>query len=237
MTTTCRRALLGGILALAALPLAACDEEPAQRKAFMAFLQTRILDKPGIHVARPTADEAKSFGDYAKHYAVVTDFHDALNRRVMGPLNEAMRNGSMRSIPDLLARRAELDGARRSMAELRGAIAEEAARAEAARAALKQPADLKPVFDAAFERNVAGPAKAFQESLPAGEAAIAAALDVASYLDQHRGRIEARGTTVQMLVPDPALQREITARVEAMTARAREAQAAQQRLQAMIRGG
>ncbi|MBV8429259.1 MAG: DUF3053 family protein, partial [Hyphomicrobiales bacterium] len=30
----------------------------------MEFLQTRILDKPGVHVPKPSEEETKSFGDY-----------------------------------------------------------------------------------------------------------------------------------------------------------------------------
>ena len=52
--------------------LAACGhDEVAQRKAFMEFLQTRIIDKPGIGVPQPTDDAARSFGVYAKHCAVI----------------------------------------------------------------------------------------------------------------------------------------------------------------------
>ena len=49
------------IVALAlALPLllAACgDKEPEQRAAFTQFLQTRIIDKPGVRVPQLTAEE------------------------------------------------------------------------------------------------------------------------------------------------------------------------------------
>ena len=39
--------------------LAGCgDDEPKQRKAFIEFLQTRIVDKPGVHVPRLNDDQA-----------------------------------------------------------------------------------------------------------------------------------------------------------------------------------
>ena len=43
------------------------NKEAEQRKAFTAFLQTRVLDKPGLRVPMPTEEEKASFGDYAKH--------------------------------------------------------------------------------------------------------------------------------------------------------------------------
>ena len=52
-------ALRAAGIALLAVVLVACDDEPAERKAFIAFLQTRIIDKPGLHVPHLTGDEAK----------------------------------------------------------------------------------------------------------------------------------------------------------------------------------
>ena len=55
------KSLFRPIFALAlALPLllAACgDKEPEQRAAFTQFLQTRIIDKPGVRVPQLTAEE------------------------------------------------------------------------------------------------------------------------------------------------------------------------------------
>ena len=51
-----RRTLLAAVL-VAAFGIAACDSEPAQRKAFIEFLQTRIVGKPGVHVPKPAAEQ------------------------------------------------------------------------------------------------------------------------------------------------------------------------------------
>src|SRR5215472_15982281 len=75
---------------LALTGLTACgDDEPNQRKAFIEFLQTRIINKPGLHVPTLTADESARFGDYAKHYAVIADFNGNLDRLVSNPMGRA----------------------------------------------------------------------------------------------------------------------------------------------------
>jgi hypothetical protein len=80
MTVFNRRAAGIAALVLLAVGLTACGEsEPDQRKAFIGFLQTRIVDKPGVHIARPTDDEKKSFGPYSAHYAVILGFIDDID--------------------------------------------------------------------------------------------------------------------------------------------------------------
>lgn len=229
---TRRTALLGPLAAL----LASCgDDEAAQRKAFAAFLQSRILDKPGVHVARPTPDEAKSWGEYAKHYSVITGFNDELSQRVSKPMQAAVQRGAVRSIDDLLTRRADLVEIRSGMRDLGAELDRQFAAAEAARAALTQPTDLKTVYDAAYERDVAGPARAFKEVFPLTDASLAAALDLADFIAQHRSAVQVQGATVQ--VADPALLRDFNARLATMQAAGLSAQAAQRRLQTMITGG
>ncbi len=104
-------------LRAAALPLlvlsalSACgDDDAAQRKAFIAFLQTRIVDKPGIHVPHPTADESKAWGSYASQYAIITGFNDALSEHVTAPTSRAVSRGAVTSLQDLIARRSDLAG-------------------------------------------------------------------------------------------------------------------------------
>ena len=85
-----RRMVFLGPLSL----LVACgDDEPAQRKAFATFLQQRLLDKPGVRVPTPTPDEAKSWGNYTKHYAVITSFNSELSQRVSKPMQDAAQRG------------------------------------------------------------------------------------------------------------------------------------------------
>lgn len=210
------------------------DDEAAQRKTFIGFLQTRIVDKPGVHVPHPTAEEAKSWGDYAQHYAIITGFNDTLNQRVTAPMNQALGRGGVTSLQDLVTRRDDFVAMRRGMDDIRTELGKQLAVAEAARAGLKQPADLKPVFDAAYDRDVAGLARAFQATLPVVEDAMTTAIDLGDYLAQHRGAVTIQGAQIQ--VSDPAVQRDLNTRLAALNAKGQEVQAAQRRLQALISG-
>ena len=223
------------MLLLSTAGLSACgDDDAAQRKAFVAFLQTRIVDKPGIHVPHPTADEIKAWGGYAQQYAIISGFNDELSQHVTAPMNQAMSRGSITSLQDVVTRHADLVEVGRGIGEIRADLDKQFATAEAAHAALKQPSDLKPVFDAAYERDVAGPAHAFQAALPVAEDAIGAAVDLGDFLVQHHDKVILQGAQVQ--VSDPALQRDLNARLAAMNAKGQAAQSAQQRLQALVSG-
>src|SRR6201999_2151422 len=88
--------------ALIAFLLAGCQDEPTERKAFIEFLQTRIIDKPGLHVPHLTPEQERGFGDYAKQYAIITDFNDGLDRSVAKPMAEAINRGSIRSLDEVV---------------------------------------------------------------------------------------------------------------------------------------
>lgn len=68
------------LLTLAWMGLAGCSSEQGERKAFIEFLQTRIVDQPGLRVPKLTADEEKSLGQYSAQYAVIGDFNDRMGQ-------------------------------------------------------------------------------------------------------------------------------------------------------------
>ena len=162
MTTLLLRRTPLPLLLLLMAALSACgDDDATQRKAFIGFLQTRIVGKPGIHVPRPTVDETKPWGGYAQQYALISGFNDGLSQHVTAPMNEAVSRGLVTSLQDLVTRRANLVEVRRGMSDIRNELGKQFAAAEAAPVALNQSPDLKSVFDAAYERDIAGPAHAF----------------------------------------------------------------------------
>jgi len=216
------------------LLLAACgDKEPEQRAAFSQFLQTRIIDKPGTRVPQPTEEEKKSFGDYASHYAVITDFHAGMNKSVT-PLGTALQQGSISSVNDLVARRGDLEKARTTMTEIRTAIEKQQADADAARAKLKQPDDLKKVYDAAYDRTVTQPANGFKTVFPLADASLQRAIETADYVEKNKSKIEINGAIVR--VSDPKVQAELNRRLQAMNEQAAGLNKAQADMQKMITG-
>ncbi|WP_278489018.1 DUF3053 domain-containing protein [Achromobacter insolitus] len=224
------------LILAAALPLvlAACgNKEPEQRAAFTQFLQTRIVDKPGVRVPQLTEEEKKSFGDYAAQYAVITDFNAGMDASVR-PLSGIMQKGSMRSLNDIVARRDDLKAVQASLNDMGAALKEQQAKADAARAQLKQPEDLKAVYDKAYEKTVSLPADTFRDVLPQLNATFDSSLKIADYVAAHAAQIDISGPIVK--VQDPAVQAELNKLLQDLNAQAKNVQQAQTRMQAVMVG-
>ena len=120
-------------LVLIAVALCGCgDDEANQRKAFIEFLQTRIVAKPGIHVPHLTAEETAAFGPYAKHYAVIADFNAALDEAISKPMQQAIQHGTPHSLAEVITRRQDIASVGEGMANMKAALGRELAKADAA---------------------------------------------------------------------------------------------------------
>ncbi|MBV9583780.1 MAG: DUF3053 family protein [Alphaproteobacteria bacterium] len=223
-------------LVLILLALCGCgDEEATQRKAFIEFLQTRIVGKPGIHVPHLTAEETAAFGPYAKHYAVIADFNAALDDAVSKPMQQAIQNGTPHSLGEVVARRQDIAVVADGMAKMQAALDRELAKADAAHAALKQPDDLKPVYDAAYARDVTVPAKAWSEVFPDVEDGMKNMLALADFVAAHQNAVKIQGAMIQ--TSDPSLQPALTGMLDKIREKGEAVNKAQQRLNALIVGG
>jgi hypothetical protein len=227
---------VGLALVVVGFGVASCgDDEPAERKAFMSFLQTYVLNKPGVHVPTPTDADIKSFGIYADHYNVITKFTaDPEMMAISSEMGKAVQAGAPRSLQEVVDRRQDVHVIRESMAKLRGALDQKFANAEAARDALKQPADLKAVFAAAFDRDVSDPARAFRNALPVVDEALDSVQKVAAFIVTHPKAVTISGSTVQ--VNDPKLRTEFNALLQGMNAKSQQLQDHQRRLRVVLTG-
>ncbi|HCQ49351.1 MAG TPA: DUF3053 domain-containing protein [Achromobacter sp.] len=224
------------LLLVAALPLvlAACgDKEPEQRTAFIQYLQTRIVDKPGVRVPKLTDEEQKSFGDYAAHYAVITDFNAGMDASVK-PLSGIIQKGALRSLNDIVTRREDMKAAQQSLSDMGVALKDQQTKADAAHAQLKQPADLKTVYDKAYEKTVSLPADTFRDVLPQLNATFDSGLKIADYVEAHKAQIEISGPIVK--VNDPAVQTELNQLLQNLNEQAKNLQQAHTRMQALMLG-
>ena len=223
------------LLALALpLALAACgDNEPKQRAAFSEFLQTRIVDKPGVHVPKLTTDETQAFGPYSDHYAVITNFNGAMDAAVK-PLGNLMQKGAVRSLNDVTARRDDIKAVQTGLNDMGSQLQEQKAKADTAHAQLKQPEDLKVVYDKAFERTVSVPADTFLEVLPQINGTLDSSLKIADFVDANKAKIEINGPIVK--VSDPKVQAELNAMLADLNTQAQTVQQAQTRLKTVMLG-
>lgn len=222
-------------IAIAALFLAACGaNDGQQRAAFISFLQTRIIDKPGVHVPRLTDEERESFGSYADHYAIIADFNEAMDKSVSPKMTDAVRAGSIRSLQDVVTHRDRLQAARTGINQMGSALAEALTQADAARAKLDQPDDLKAVYGSAYDRLVTQPAAAFKDIVPVMDKVLGEAIDLGAYLDQHRASVRFSGPMIE--TGDPAIQAAINDRLKSLQANQQAVQEAQARMQAVVHG-
>lgn len=214
--------------------LAGCSSEASDRKTFIEFLQTRIIDKPGLNVPRLTAQEEKSFGQYGQHFAVIRDFNGALDTKVATPMGALMSKGMPRNIAELMNRRADLAAMKTITTTLRTSIDTELGKADAARAALKQPADLKVVYDKAYARTVTEPAASVKQVLPAVEDVLASAEKLAAHLDANKASVEIKGSSIA--ISDPAVLAQANVLMTQMGEKSEAIMAAQRKMTSLLSG-
>ncbi|MCX2944431.1 DUF3053 domain-containing protein [Rahnella perminowiae] len=151
--------LLPFMLLLMMFALSGCgDKEPAQRQAFIDFLQSRILDKPALAVPQLTEAQKKQFGDYTQDYAIITGFHHQMNIELDSSLVPvfAGMNG-VNSVSNLLEQRDDLKKMADSSEKWKEKIVLLKTQADTRHAALKQPDDLKKIYDQAYEKTIVKP--------------------------------------------------------------------------------
>lgn len=177
------------------------NSEADQRKAFIAFLQD-INNRPGAHVLVPNANDEKAFGPYLAHYAIILDF----NKDMKAPADDFMGqlikigygpNPRPRTIEQIVAAPADLIAAKDAVDKMEQGLETRLAKVSADRAALKQPDDLKAVYDKTFDRLVTAPAVAFENSAKALLSGIDATVALVTYINTHRTKLVVSGMQIQ----------------------------------------
>jgi hypothetical protein len=230
-----RPVLVIAAFVLVGLGLTACgDDEAAQRKTFIEFLQTRIIDKPGVHVPQLNSELEGKLGVYAKHYAVIANFHSGMDQSVMAFFSKAVRTGSITSVADVMRRRDDIAAVRAQVADVRATLGKALAAAEATRQSLSQPEDLKPVYEAAFDRDVRSTVKGFETALPLFEDALQSMLKLADYVNNHRDKLTLEGSTIT--ANDSKTLAEVNALMQEVNTKAAQVQESQRRLSKIVYG-
>jgi hypothetical protein len=196
------RAARSALCFLFAAALAAWgNSEADQRKAFIAFLQD-INNRPGIHFLVPTPNDEKAFGPYLQHYAIILDFGKDMKAPTDDFLAQITKigfgpNPSPRSIEQMAAAPADLMAAKDVVDKMEQGIETRLAKINTDRAALKQPDDLKAVYDKTFDKLVTAPAMAFENSAKALDGGVDAAIALVNYINAHRTKLVVSGMQIQ----------------------------------------
>ena len=225
---------LGGVFAIVVLTAGCFDKEPEQRKAFITFLQTRIIDRPGLRIPILSDKDISDLGPYADHYRVLNGFHHRLDTTISKDLQRAAQFGRPKSLEELRSQRALIPVMTDTMAKLKAELAKAEADADAAHKSLKQPPDLKIVYDKAYERMVTAPARLFRDLMPLVEAVLPPIGTLAAFLDDNRGTIELKGN--QIAVKNAAVRAKLAALIDEVTKLGQAVTDGQRKLQAFATG-
>jgi hypothetical protein len=218
---------------LALLGLAACSNETGERKAFIEFLQTRIVDQPGLRVPKLSDEERKSLGRYAEQYAVIGDFNDSMGK-AFNEASPAIQTMASLSTPQALVQgQARIVEARAALAKVKGQLGEQLGKTQADRAKLEQPDEVKTVFQAAYDKTVVQPSQLMLKVLDQTDGILAEAQSFATFLRANEASVKFNGSQVE--VNSPALLEELNAHLGVLNDKRRKLMELQNELNAMVR--
>lgn len=201
-----RRLILMPLLAvLAIFHLSGCgDNEAEQRKAFIDFLQNTVM-RSGEHLPTLSEDQKQKFGNYVGDYAILYGFSQQVNKAVDSGLRPVVDElSAIRTPQDYLTHRDTLRQASGSLGVLSQQIQTAKTQADSSKAALKQPEELKTVFDNVFNKVVTQPANTLAPLLPALQALSQDVVQTGDFLQQQGTRVSFNGTAVQFPTQDQA---------------------------------
>jgi hypothetical protein len=220
-------------LALSSLILVACmNKEPEERAAFIAWLQTQVLDATDTHV--PALDETQrdALGQYAEQYAVLSDFEGLAQTQLLHLAN-TFDHERLTSVAQIQARHEMLRADRRALTNGLQSMRVALERARTLQAEWKQPADLRAVYDAAFNKAVVPSMAEVTALTQVALAALNDTLSVADYLQAHAQQLTIDGQTAA--VRDPSVQRELNQLLDKLNSHTVAVEAAAMRLQELQR--
>src|SRR6516165_5744296 len=135
------------------------------------------------------ASGEKAFGPYLQHYVIILDF----NKDMKSPTDDFMAqliklgygpNPVPRTIEQIAATPSDLTAAKDGLDKMTQGIETRPAKINADRAALKQPDDLKAVYDKTFDKLVTAPAMAMANSAKALDSGIDATIALVTYINE-----------------------------------------------------
>lgn len=167
VTKQAQRWLMPIFALIMAFQLAGCgDNDKEQRKAFIDYLQNTVM-RGSITVPTLSEDQKQKLGNYVSDYAILVTFSQNFSRSMDSSLNPLFTTIDQIRVPqDYLLKRDELRQESGALNLLGQQIQSAKSTADTARTALKQPDDVKAVYDQAFAKVVTDPANAVMPIIP-----------------------------------------------------------------------
>lgn len=182
------------------------DKEGEQRKAFIDFLQNTVM-RSGEHLPSLSENQKQSFGNYASDYAIIYGFSQQINKAVDEGMRPVVDELSAIRVPqDYLTRRDSLRQASGALSVLTQQVQSAKMQADTSKAALKQPDDLKKVYDDAYGKIVTQPANVLIPLLPKLQTLTQDVLQTGDYLQAQGARVTFGNSGVQFPAQEQATQ-------------------------------
>ena len=210
------RACVTGMAVVSLLLMTACvNKEPQERAAFIQLLQARMNNVTLVPIGILSKSEKEAIGDYDDAYEVITDFQDAM-AKAASPLREVLAVETIRSVGEIVERRASFEAARKTLADAAAQVQEARGKADRARTDLALPADLAPVYDGVYDEAVSAPAAELMDAAAKMDSVARDALGIADLVAANAAGILL--VDGQARVAKPTLQQELNLRLQGLNA-------------------
>lgn len=183
-------------LAVGLIMVGCGSKEAEQRAAFINILQTKVIAAQGFTVPVLTEEERGKIGPYADHLQLFIDFNTAVGGR-MTEMSEAMiKIGQLRPSKEPQANLEAIAGIKDAIGKMSQSVDEEYAAAEAKKNALKQPDDLKVVFDQAFDKALTRPVQALKNMTAKIDLALEAQKNLYEFVMANMDKVDLGGPMI-----------------------------------------
>ncbi|SFN65742.1 Protein of unknown function [Izhakiella capsodis] len=193
------------IIFFSATILTGCGDKTAdQRKAFIDFLQNTVM-RSGEQIPALSEDQKQKFGPYVNDYAILYGFTQQVNRAKQDSLQPIISDLSAVRMPqDYITYRDSLRQESGSLGVLIQQLQAAKNQADNSKAGLKQPEDLKTVYDKAYTQLVTQPANQLLLVLPALQTLSQNAVLAGDLLQQQAANVTINGMSVQFTTQQQA---------------------------------
>lgn len=195
------------IAGLLVMQLTACgDKEPEQRKAFIDYLQNTVM-RSGANIPTLSEDQKQKLGNYAGDYAILVGFSQQLAKSVEASLLPSLDQvGQIRTAQDYMSKRDTLQQSAGALDLLGPQLQSAKLQADTARAALKQPDDLKAVYNQAYDKVITVPANTLIPAVPAMSGFVRELIQVGDFLQAQGNQVSFNNGGIQFRTQQQATE-------------------------------
>lgn len=205
------------------LQLSACgDKEPEQRKTFIAFLQNTVM-RADTTLPALSENQQHIIGNYTSDYAILYNFSQQTRNIIIKGINPVVDELMALRLPqDYLTHQNALRQLIPSLDRLGQQMQSAKSQADGTLARLKQPADVKNIYQAIYQKVVTKPAGILISLLSDLKLLDEYILQVSDYLLQQENAVSFKDNGVQFTSQQQAdhynnLMRQLSGKTQAFT--------------------